>query len=60
MVYQKIKIYRIFILKFSLLFLILQLILNLFIVPKSQNLARLYIKDSNIDFLPKLISEKNL
>ncbi len=47
-----------FILKLSLLFLILQLILNLFVVPKSQNLARLFIKESNIDFLPKLISEK--
>ena len=47
-----------FILQFSVLFLILQLVLNLFIVPKSQNLGRLYIKDSNIDFLPKLISEK--
>ena len=47
-----------FILKFSTLFLILQLVLNLFIVPKSQSLARIYIKESNIDFLPKLISEK--
>ena len=47
-----------FILKFSLIFLILQLILNLYIVPKSQNLARIFIKESNIDFLPKLISEK--
>ena len=47
-----------FILKLSLLFLILQLVLNLFVVPKSQSLGRLYIKESNIDFLPKLISEK--
>ena len=39
------------------MFLILQLVLNLFVVPKS-GLARLYIKESNIDFLPKLISEK--
>ena len=54
---QKIKFIN-FILMFSLLFLILQLALNLFIVPKSQNLGRLYIKESNIDFLPKLISEK--
>ena len=54
---QKIKFIN-FILKFSLFFLILQLILNLFIVPKSQNLGRMYIKESNIDFLPKLISEK--
>ena len=54
---QKIKFIN-FILTFSLLFLIMQLVLNLFIVPKSQNLGRLYIKESNIDFLPKLISEK--
>ncbi len=47
-----------FILKLSILFLILQLIFNLFIVPKSQSLARNFIKESNIDFLPKLISEK--
>ncbi len=54
---QKIKFIN-FILKFSISFLILQLVLNLFVVPKSQNLGRLYIKESNIDFLPKLISEK--
>ena len=54
---KKIKFIN-FILVFSLSFLILQLILNLFIVPKSQNLGRLYIKESNIDFFPKLISEK--
>ncbi len=47
-----------FILKFSIFFLILQLILNLFIIPKSQSLGRNFIKESNIDFLPKLISEK--
>ena len=53
------KIYFInFILRLSILFIILQLTLNLFIVPKSQNLARLFIKESNIDFLPRLISEK--
>ena len=53
------KIYFInFILKLSILFLILQLVLNLLVVPKSQSLAREYLKESNIDFLPKLISEK--
>ena len=53
------KIYFInFVLKLSIVFLILQLFLNLFVVPKSQNLARVYLKESNIDFLPKLISEK--
>ncbi len=54
---QKIKFIN-FILKLSLLFLVLQLVLNLFVIPKSQSLGRLYIKESNIDFLPKLISEK--
>ena len=54
---KKIKFIN-FILRFSIFFLILQLILNLFIVPKSQNLGRIFIKESNIDFLPKLISEK--
>ena len=47
-----------FILKFSILFLILQLLLNLFVIPKTQSLSRIFIKESNIDFLPKLISEK--
>jgi len=47
-----------FICKLSIFFLILQLCLNLLVIPKSQSLARQYIKDSNIDFLPKLISEK--
>ena len=47
-----------FIFKFSLLFVILQLILNLLLVPYTQNLGRLYLKNSNIDFLPTLISEK--
>ena len=47
-----------FILKFSIFFLLLQLALNLFIVPKSQDLGRIFIKESKIDFLPKLISEK--
>ena len=47
-----------FLLKFSIFFLILQLMFTLFIVPKSQNLGRIFIKESNIDFLPKLISEK--
>jgi len=47
-----------FIFKFSIIFLLLQLFFNLLIVPKAQNIGRVYIKNSNIDFLPKLISEK--
>ena len=47
-----------FILKFSVIFIIIQIIFNLYVVPSSQNLGRTYLKKSNIDFLPKLISEK--
>lgn len=47
-----------FLLKYSILFIIIQIIFNLYIVPNSQNLGRTYLKNSNIDFLPKLISEK--
>ncbi len=47
-----------FLFKFSFLFLTLQLILNILIVPYTQNLGRIYLKNSNIDFLPTLISEK--
>jgi len=47
-----------FVLKFSIIFILIQIIFNLFIVPSSQNLGRNYIKESNIDFLPKLITEK--
>lgn len=47
-----------FALKISIIFVILQLFLNLFIVPYSQNLGRMYLKTSNVDFLPTLISEK--
>mgnify|MGYP001177703366 CR=1 FL=1 len=44
--------------KVSLIFVILQLTFNLFIVPNSQNLAQNYLKNSSIDFFPKLIQEK--
>ena len=47
-----------FIGKFSLFFVLIQLILNLFIVPKAQNLGQQYLKNSSMEFLPKLIEEK--
>ena len=47
-----------FFLKLSILFIILQLLLSLYIVPYTQNLGRIYLKNSNIDFLPTLITEK--
>ncbi len=54
---KKIQIIN-FLLKFSILFIILQLFLSLYLVPYSQNLSRIYLKTSNIDFLPTLITEK--
>ncbi len=42
----------------SLFFLTVQIILNAFIVPNSQNLARDFIRSSNIDFFPNLVKEK--
>tara|TARA_B100000029_G_scaffold19158_1_gene19210 strand:+ start:750 stop:1877 length:1128 start_codon:yes stop_codon:yes gene_type:complete len=47
-----------FILRFSILFVICQIFLNLFVVPPAQNLGRDYLKVSNIDFLPKLITKQ--
>ena len=47
-----------FIGKFSILIVLIQLILNLYVVPYTQNLAQNYLKNSSMDFLPKLIEEK--
>ena len=43
---------------FSMLFLILQITLTSYIVPKTQDMARSYIRSSTMDFFPKLIKEK--
>ena len=42
---------------FSLLFLIIELILGGLITPKTQDKARSFIRNSNIDFFPSLIKE---
>ena len=47
-----------FILKISIIFVFLQLVLVSFIVPNFQDLARSYIRSSNIDFFPSLIKER--
>ncbi len=47
-----------FIGKISLLFVLLQLILNLLIVPMTQNLKQQYLKNSSIEFFPNLIKER--
>jgi len=46
------------IIKFSIIYLIIQILLTTIIVPKSQNMARSYIRSSTIDFFPYLIKEK--
>ena len=46
------------ILKYSLIFLILQTIMNVFLVPFTQDKARSFIRQSNIDFLPSLVKPK--
>ena len=47
-----------FVIKISVLLIIIQIILNAFIVPKSQDLARSYIRSSNIDYFPSLLKSK--
>ena len=45
---------------YSLTSLIFLYTLTSYIVPWSQNKSRVYLQESNIDFFPSLISEKNL
>ena len=44
--------------KFSIFFIILQILISAFFVPLSQYKARTFIQTSNIDFFPSLIDEK--
>ena len=46
------------VLKFSIFFFIMQAFLTIIITPITQDLARSYIRNSNIDMFPSLISEK--
>ncbi len=46
------------IIKYSLIFLILQSIMNVFLVPFTQDKARSFIRQSNVDFLPSLVKPK--
>mgnify|MGYP001179040744 FL=1 len=43
---------------FSIFILIIQILLNVFIAPRTQDLARDYLRSSNIDYLPSLIGQK--
>ncbi len=42
---------------YSLFILIIQILLSSYIAPTSQNLARQYLKNSDVDFFPSLIRE---
>jgi len=46
------------IIKYSLIFLILQSLMNIFLVPFTQDKARSFIRQSNIDFFPSLVKPK--
>ena len=46
------------VLKFSLIFFLIQVLLTSIIVPETQNKARSYIRSSNIDFFPSLIKPR--
>ena len=47
-----------FVTKCSFFLLFIQLLLNLFIVPYTQDLARSFIRSSNIDYFPSLLKSK--
>jgi lipopolysaccharide export system permease protein len=54
---NKTKFYN-FILKYTILFFILHLLIAAYLGPYLQNKARNYIKDSTLDFFPSLFQEK--
>ena len=47
-----------FIAKLSLIFVFIQMFLTLILVPYTQDLKQQYLKNSSIEFFPKLIKEK--
>ena len=47
-----------FIFRMSLIFVLIQLIFNLLLVPYTQYLSQAYLKNSSVDFFPKLIQER--
>ncbi len=47
-----------FFLKFSVLIMILQIILSTFVVPKTQDLARSFLRSSSVDFFDNFIKPK--
>ena len=46
------------IIKFSLIYLFFQILFSSVIVPFSQNKAKSFVRESNIDYLPSIVTEK--
>lgn len=46
------------IIKFSIFFLLIQIIFSVFIIPFTQDKSRSFIRESNLDFFPNLIKPK--
>ena len=49
-----------FFFKFSFLLMIFQILLTSLIVPKSQDIARSFLRNSNVDFFGSFIKQKSL
>ena len=47
------------IVKFSLIFFLISVILSVFLVPKTQDIAKSFIRESNIDYFPSLIKTQH-
>jgi len=47
------------IIQFSLIYFLLSILLSVFFVPKTLDLAKSYIRDSNIDYFPSLIKTQH-
>ena len=52
------KQFKNIILIFSFFILFVQIVINIFLAPRTQDLARSYIRSSNIDYFPSLIGQK--
>ena len=46
------------IIRYSLIFLVLQFLMNVFLIPFTQDKVRSFIRQSNVDFLPSLVKPK--
>ena len=47
------------IIKFSLIYFLISIVLSVFLVPKTQDIAKSFIRDSNIDYFPSLIKTQH-